>query len=104
LGNRIEGGGASELKIEGVSGNRSRGLLEELANVLGLVEVALFDIARATVHPGGLDQVVVAMTADGLADNGCPYHLLGNMMAICSDVKGNATRRCGGAQLGNSQF
>src|SRR5207253_10541327 len=58
LGNRIEGGGASELEIEGMARKGSGGLLEELANVFGLAKVALFDVAGATVDPGGLDQVV----------------------------------------------
>lgn len=55
------------------------GLIEELANVLGLAQVALFDVAGAPIYPGGLDQVVVVVAANGLLDDG--RHKLGNMIA-----------------------
>jgi len=70
LGNRIEGGGCSELEMERVSGNGSGGLIEEFVDVLGLAQVALFDVAGASIYPGGLDQLVVVVAANGLLDDG----------------------------------
>src|SRR6516165_6778405 len=101
LGNRIEGGGSSELEIERVSGLGSGGLLEELADVLGFAQIALFDVAGAAVHPSGLNQVIVAVAADSLGDDG--GHLLGNMIGPSArDVKGKATSYCGGITAINS--
>ena len=70
LGHRIKGSGSSKLEREALGGHRGGGLLEQFADVLSLAEVELFDVAGAAVHPSGLDQVIVAVAADGLGDDG----------------------------------
>src|SRR2546429_6382137 len=70
LGHRIKGSGSSKLEREALGGHRGSGLLEQFADVLSLAEVELFDVAGAAVHPSGLDQVIVAVAADGLGDDG----------------------------------